>query len=171
MSDGINQVENLADFSDALLENLAKNGKHLKKNVSAISLHCLKVAAQAVRFYIAVGQPITFNNINWYPVPNNFEKLWATVDKAISEAYPPTPPITKANPLMKWMLTFSQDHFSGCIGVRGAPISNVIRDIALVPAATHLQNASDPSQPLMPHSEEHGSVKEELSHRASHDDP
>ena len=93
------------------------------------------------------------------------------MDKAISEAYPPTPPITKANTFMNWMLTFSQDHLSGCIGVRGAPLSNVIRDIAVVPAATPLENASDPSQPLMPHSEEHGSVKEELAQRASHDYP
>ena len=93
------------------------------------------------------------------------------MDKAISEAYPPTPPITKENPFMKWILTFAQDHLSGCIGVRGAPLSNVIRDIALVPAETPLQNASDPSQPLMPHSEEHGSFKEELAQRASHDDP
>ena len=94
-----------------------------------------------------------------------------TVDKAISEAYPPTPPITKANPFMKWMITFAQDHLSGCIGVRGAPLSNVTRDIALVPDATPLKNASDPSQPLMPLSEEHGSVKEELAQRASNDEP
>ena len=136
-----------------------------------MSLHRLKVAAQAVRFYIAVGQPITVDNINWSPLLKTFEKQWATVDKAISEAYPPTPPITKANPFMKWMLTFAQDHLSGCIGVRGAPLSNVIRDIALVPDATPLQNASVPSQPLMPHSEEHGLVKEELAQIASHDDP
>ena len=101
----------------------------------------------------------------------NFEKQWATVNKAIYEAYPPTPPITKANPFMKWMLTFAQDHLSGCIGVRVAPLYNVIRDIELVPDATPLQNASDPSQPLMPHSEENGLVKEELAQRASHDDP
>ena len=93
------------------------------------------------------------------------------MDKAISEAYPPTPPIIKANPFMKWMLNFAQDHLSGCIRVRGAPLSNAIRDIALVPAATPLQNASDLSQPRMPHSEEHGLVKEDLSQRASHDDP
>ena len=124
-----------------------------------MSLHRLKVAAQAVRFYIAVGQPITVDNINWSPVLKNFEKQWATVDTAISKAYPPTPPITKANPFMKWMITFAQDHLSGCIGVIGAPLYNVIRDIALVPDATPLKNASDPSQPLMPHSEEHGSVK------------
>ena len=129
------------------------------------------MVAQSVRFYNAVGQPITVDNINWYPVLKNFEKQWATVDKAISEAYPPTPSITKANQFMKWILTFAQDHLSGCIGVKGAPLSNVIRDIALVPVATPLQNSSDPSQPLMPHSEEHGSVKGELSQRASHDDP
>ena len=134
---------------------MAKNGRHLKKNVSAMSLHRLKVAAQELRLYIAVGQHITVNNINWSPVLKNFEKQWATVEKAISKAYPPTPPINKANPFMKLMLTFAQDHLSGCIGVGGAPLSNLIRDIVLVPAATPLQNASDPSQPLMPHSEEH----------------
>ena len=171
VTEGIDRVEDLADFSDTLLENVAKNGIDLKKNVSAMSLHRLKVAAQAVRFYIDVGQPITVDNNNWSPVLKNFEKQWATVDKAISEAYPPTPPITKANPLMKWMLTFAQDHLSGCIGVRGSQFSNVIRDIELVPAATPLQNASDPSQPLMPHSEDHGLVKEELAQRASHDEP
>ena len=83
VTEGINRVEDIADFSDALLENVAKNGRHIKKNVSAMSLHRLKVAAQAVRFYIAVGQPITVDNINWSPVLKNFEKQWATVDKAI----------------------------------------------------------------------------------------
>ena len=58
VTEGIDRVEDLADFSDALLENVAKNGRHLKKNVSAMSLYRLKVAAQAVRFYIAVRQPI-----------------------------------------------------------------------------------------------------------------
>ena len=128
VTEGIDRVKDLADFSDDLLENVAKNGRHLKKNVSAMSLHRLKVAAQAVRFYISIGQPITVDNINWSPVLKNFEKQWATMDKAISEAYPPTPPITKASPFMKWMLTFAQDHLSGCIGVRGAPLSNVSRD-------------------------------------------
>ena len=47
----------------------------------------------------------------------------------------------------------------------------MIRDIAVVPDATPLQNASDTIQPLMPHSEEHGSVKQELAQRALHDDP
>ena len=74
VTEGIDRVKDLADFSDALLENVAKNGRHLKKNVSAMSLHRLKVAAQAVRFYIAVWQPITFDNINWSLVLKNFEK-------------------------------------------------------------------------------------------------
>ena len=47
----------------------------------------------------------------------------------------------------------------------------MIRDIAVFPDATPLQNASDPSQPLMTHSEEHGSFKEELAQRALHDNP
>ena len=31
VTEGIDRVEDLADFSDALIENVAKNGRHLKK--------------------------------------------------------------------------------------------------------------------------------------------
>mmetsp|Transcript_7107 Transcript_7107/g.6740 ORF Transcript_7107/g.6740 Transcript_7107/m.6740 type:complete len:87 (-) Transcript_7107:188-448(-) len=68
VTEGIDSVEYFADFSDGLLENVTKNGRRFKKKVSAMPLRRLKVTAQAVRYYIAVGQPITVDNIKWSPV-------------------------------------------------------------------------------------------------------
>ena len=72
-----------------------------------------------------------------------------------------TPQISKELPITKWTEAIS-DHLHRCIGVRMTALSYVIRD----------DQAVDPTCPPLktdhPFSKLHGSVDEDLIHRASH---
>ncbi len=164
--EGINTVDDLAEFNKDSIEQLAANlrrpaggGPPLPFGIR--SQQRLEVACNAVRYYETTGRALTVGNVAWNNVLKNFGIQWkALVDKK-SDDPPDVPKITKQLPIMKWTEAF-KDFLSRVIGARTIPLSYIVREDDDVP---------DPAPPLaqhQPHSTQHGSVEEELIARASH---
>ena len=172
-SEGINTVDDLADFDKDTLKQLAENLRKPGGGVNggnpfvfgAKSQRRLAVSCELVRYYNEVGRTLTTANIQWTHVGKNFEIQWkALQDKKKEDESPDVPKITKALPIMKWTEAF-YDYLSRVIGKRTIPLAYVTREKSEVPAAIPTL-AQD-----QPHSTEHGSVEEELIARAKHDHP
>jgi hypothetical protein len=90
-------------------------------------------AAQLVEHCDAVGRPIAAGNIQRAPVMKNFsEQQKASSDKRSGDN-PEAPKTTKALPIVKWTVAFS-DCLHQAIGVCNIPLACVIRADANVPA-------------------------------------
>ena len=180
-AEGIVTVDDLEDFDDDALKQLADNLRRPGGQVpvdpanpaagmmatpafvfGAKSQARLKVACRLVRYHITVGRPTSAANMRWTHVGKNFKVQWDALVRRKEEDRPDTPTITKALPILKWIPAF-EDHLSRCIGVRDIPLSYVVRaDVQVPAAAPALMNNQ-------PHSEEHGSMIAEMVARASHD--
>ena len=182
-NEGITTPNDLIDFDDTALKQLAENLRRPGGQVpidpadpaagmvntppfvfGAKSQKRLSVACNLVRFYETIGRPLTAANLQWTPVMRNFEVQWNSLMQRKEEDRPETPKITRSLPILKWIPAF-QDHCSRIIGVRNVPLSYVLRRSADVPAAVP---ALAPDQP---HTAEHGSVEADLVERASHTHP
>mmetsp|Transcript_26699 Transcript_26699/g.37843 ORF Transcript_26699/g.37843 Transcript_26699/m.37843 type:complete len:548 (+) Transcript_26699:2141-3784(+) len=180
-TEGIITVDDLEDFDDDALKQLADNLRRPGGQVpvdpanpgagmvatpafvfGAKSQARLKVACRLVRYHVTVGRPTTAANMRWNHVGKNFKVQWDALMRRKEEDRPDTPTITKALPILKWIPAF-EDHLSCCIGVRDIPLSYVIRADELVPAAAPALVNNQP------HSEQHGSIIGEMVARASHD--
>ena len=93
----------------------------------------------------------------------NFVTQWKALDERRQNDDPDTPKITKALPIMRWAEVF-RDHLFRCVGIRNIPLAYVVREDSNVPAVC------PPLATNQPFSEEHGSIKDDLINRASHDD-
>ena len=126
------------------------------------SQHRISMACEIVRYYNAVGYDITANNMLWTQVIKNFEDQWKALKGHKEDDQPDIPKINKSLPIIKWTEVF-QDFLHRVIRVRMIPLAYVTRAdaevLAVVPA---LENNR-------PHSEECGSVENELIARASHE--
>ena len=170
--EGIQTVDDLADFDKEALQQLADNlcrpggrvpnpdpGAAAGSTIptpafvfGAKSQKRLGIACELVRYYNTVGRDLTAANMRWNNVIKNFE---------IQEDTPDVPKISKALPIIKWTEAF-QDHLHSVIGVRMTPLAYVTRQDEDVPVV---------APPLMtgqPHSEVHGSIEGEMIARASH---
>ena len=118
------------------------------------------MACNLIRFYETLGRPLTESNIAWDPLMRCFGEIWKSKKENRKADDPNTLTINKSLPIMKWTEAF-QDHLHRCVGARMIPLAYVIWDDEAVPG---------PCLPLktdQPFSEKHGSVKEDLVHRAS----
>lgn len=179
--EGIASVDDLADFDKDSLHQLADNlrrpGGHIPDPnpgaapgamirtppfvFGAKSQKRLLVACNLIRYYNAVGRPLTAANMQWNTVMKHFEIQWKALVDRKDEDEPEVPKITKALPVIKWTEAF-EDYMSRVIGVRNIPLAYVIRAEVVPPAALPTLAAGQP------HSTEHGSVENELVARASH---
>ena len=151
--EGITSVDDLEDFDDdalrQLAENLCRPGGQVQVDplnpaagmmntpafiFGAKSQSRLKVACQLVRYYVTINRPITAANIRWVRVLKNFKIQWDALTRRKEEDRADTPLISKALPILKWLPAF-QDHLSQCVGVRDIPLSHVTRATVAVPAA------------------------------------
>jgi len=162
--EGIMNVSDLAEFTEKKISSMAANFRRAPGGpviFGAKSEGRLVVAANAVRYYGAVGRPISSANMQWDPVLKNFEQQFLAIKAMKDQTDPDTPKITKALPVMKWAEAF-RDVLHRCVGVRNIPLAYVIRAEDVVPVAPPaLANG-------FPHSEDAGSVERELIMRASH---
>ena len=159
--EGISTVPDLLEFDDDTIKTMAKNLRTQELVLGAKSERRLTAAANLVRFYDTVGRELTAANLKWNEVGKHFEEQWKTLKEKKSNDDPEVPKITKTLPVIKWTESFPE--FLGqVVGARMIPLSYVIREVVVPPA-----NAPDLA-PNQPHSEEHGSVEEELKARASH---
>ena len=179
--EGITVIQDLADFDKDTLQQLADN---LRKPAGCIpdpnpaaaagvtiptpsfvfgvkSQHCISVACEIVCYYNAVGHDITAANMQWTQVIKNFEDQWKALKGCKEDDEPDVPKISKSLPIIKWTEAF-QDFLHRVIGVRMIPLAYVTRAVVEVPAVVPaLENN-------WPHSEEHGSVENELIAQALH---
>jgi hypothetical protein len=173
VNEGINTVDDLAEFDKETIDQIAHNlrrpaiapaagGHHFV--FGAKSQKRLKIACELVRFYATVGRPLTAANIQWNSVILNFEIQWKAMKVRIDGDEPETPKIAKGLNIMHWSESF-KDVLRQCFGVRSIPLIYVTRDNEAVPAAI------PPLAAGQPHSVEAGSVEEELIARASHNHP
>ena len=181
--EGIITVEDLSDFDKDGIEQLAANlrrpaGRIPDPNQGAApgatiptpafefgakSQHRLALAAELIRYYEAVGRTVTLPNITWGTALKNFSVQWKALEEKKKGEKPDVPTISKALPVIKWSEAF-RDYLHRVIGGQMAPLAYIIRDEAAVPTIGTI--AAD-----KPHSEEHGSIEDELIARASHDHP
>ena len=180
--EGITVIQDLADFDKDTLQQLADN---LRKPAGGIpdpnpagaagatiptpsfvfgakSQHHISVACEIVRYYNAVGCDITAANMQWTQEIKNFEDQWKALKGHKEDDDPDVPKISKSLPIIKWTEAF-QDFLHQVIGVRMISLAYMTRAVVevlvVVPA---LENNR-------PHSEEHGSVENELITRALHE--
>lgn len=176
-SEGINGPDDLKDFVtkeawSQVIENCKRppqipdpnNAGQLINDapyrIGAKSLMRLKVAAIAVSYYEAVDRPLTAAMLMWSPRLKNFDAQWKALQELKDNSDLELPKVTKNTSFASWMDSY-EVYADQKIGVQDAPISNVIREDVVPAPAPAL--AAD-----MPHSDEYGSIQEELKMRISH---
>ena len=182
--EGIVTVGELADFNKDSLQQLADNlrtpgGRVVYPNPAAAaratiptpafvfrakSQKLLGVACDLVRYNETVGRDLIAPNMHWNQVRKNFEMQWKALMDRKEEDPLEVPKITKTFPIMKWTEAF-QDYLHRVIGVRVIPLAYIICADSGVPMP------APPLVPNQPHSEAHGSIKNKLVERASHEHP
>lgn len=169
-TEGINDEADLADFDETSTKQMAENLRRPPGGAQAFAFGSKShkrflATCDAIRYYQTVGRDLTAANLRWNAVLRNFEIQWrALKDREKNEEEPDVPKISRSLPVIKWTESF-QDFLGQVIGVRTIPLSYVIRPDSNVPVA------APPLMPGQPHSEEHGSVEQELIARASHAHP
>jgi hypothetical protein len=182
-TEGIDTVDDLADFDKDTIEQIAANLRRPAGRIpdpapgaaigatiptpaflfGAKSQQRLMVATQLVRYYDTVGRNTTAGNLQWTPVMKNFSEQWKALEDKKRGDEPEVPKITKALPIIKWTEAF-RDYLHRVIGVRTIPLAYAIRPEAAVPAIGTIAAGA-------PHSTEHGAIETELIARASHGHP
>ena len=179
--EGIQTVDDLADFDKEALQQLADNLHRLGGRVpnpdpgaaagstiptpafvfGAKSQKRLGIACEQVRYYNTVGHNLTAANMRWNNIIKNLEVQWKALKTKRDEDTPEAPKISKSLPIIKWTEAF-QDHLHHVIGVRMIPLAYVTRKDEDIPAV------APPLQAGQPHSEVHGSIEGEMIAWALH---
>ena len=114
-----------------------------------------------VRFYNTVGHDLTAANIHWTHVAKNFKIQWKALKDHKDDDDPEVPKVTKALHLIKRTEGF-QDFLHHTIGFHIIPLAYIIQanvNVPLIPP---------PLVTNQPHSEENGSVENEMIACATH---
>ena len=180
VNEGIQNVEDLEEFGDDEFKQIANNlksppaipdpanpGAMIRPPpfvLGAKSLKRLKIAADAVRYYQAIGRDLTAGNMNYTNTLKSFELQWKSLVGRKDEDKPKVPVITKNLKITRWSESFD-DFLHRITGARHAPLAYVTRPVVAVPAA------APALLPRQPHSQEHGSIEGELIARLSHTSP
>ena len=181
--EGINSVDDLADFDKETFEQIAANLRRPSGRIpdpnpnadpgstvptppfvfGAKSQQRLLVASKLVKYYTIVGRTITASNLQWNNVMRSFSEQWKALEGKKDDDEPEVPKISKTLPIIKWTESF-KDYTNRVIGVRNIPLAYVIRSNDIVPPIGTIAQG-------FPHSIEHGSIESELVARASHTHP
>ena len=133
-------------------------------NVSAKCMLRLKVASLAYHYYVSIQRPFTVANMHYMNVLKGFYVEWEAIEKLSDETKPDVPKLTKHQTPIRWVESFKDCAFR-TFGVRGAPLSYVIRDNDTVKA-----DFEDPLSFGRAYGSS-GSVMQELIDRINHTDP
>jgi hypothetical protein len=110
VSEGINTVDDLAEFDKDTINQIASNlchppaGQHYV--FGAKSQKRLTAAAEIVRYYDTVGRTLTSANLMWDTVIKRFEIRWKALKDKKDGDEPETPKIAKGLSIMKWSEAF-----------------------------------------------------------------
>ena len=127
--EGIQSIDDLADFDKEALQQLADNLQRLGGRVpnpnpgeadgetiptpafvfGAKSQKHLGIACKLVRYYNTIGCDLTVASMCWNNIIKNFEIQWKALKAKKDEDAPEVPKISKSFPIIKWMEAF-QDH-------------------------------------------------------------
>ena len=138
--EGIQTVDDLADFDKEALQQLADNLRRPGGRVpnpdpgaavgstiptpafvfGAKSQIRLGIACELVQYYNTVGRDLTAVSMRWNNVIKNFKIQWKALKTKRDEDTPEVPKISKSLPIINWMEAF-QDHLYCVIGVRMIP--------------------------------------------------
>ena len=165
-NEGIEHPNDLLDFDKTSISEMAANFRRSNPVVvfGAKSQKRLTAACELVKFYQAINRPLSAALLQWNPVISNFEVQYKALIEAKSQDEPDTPKISpRSLPVMKWIEAF-RDVLHRCLGVRNIPLSYVIRETETPPPI-------GPTAQNMPHSEEGGSIEQDLITYASHNHP
>ena len=135
-------------------------------NISTISVHRLKVAADCARFYRDVGRELTYANMHYDSVLAGFKIDYDAYRVLKNQDSPKVPLVNEKDrdkKVIKWIPLF-EDAMSRTFGAKG-PLRYVIRETAEV--------ETEVLDPLLPnkHYGKHGSMMEDLINRLPHDGP
>lgn len=135
-------------------------------NISTISVHRLKVAADCARFYRDVGRELTYANMHYDNVLAGFKIDYDAYRVLKNQDSPKVPIVNEKDrdkKVIKWIPLF-EDVMSRTFGAKG-PLRYVIRETAEV--------ETEILDPLLPdkHYGKHGSMMEDLINRLPHDGP
>ena len=174
--EGITSVDDLAEFCDEnIWKQIISNCKYPPKvqaadgslveqaafHLPAKSLHRLKTASYAVRYYTETGRTLSPGMMTWNNQLKSFNMQWMAIQNMKKTDNLTVPKITKNLDVVKWLEAY-ESYAGQKIGCRDSPIAYVIRE-KKVPEATPPTLARDE-----PHSEKHGSVRGELIARLTH---
>jgi hypothetical protein len=173
--EGIEEPENLADFDKETLDQVAKNLRTPPRPqnasdptpqpfvFSAKTQKRMLAAPEVVRYHITIDRVLTVGSMSYNTIMN-FSDQWRALRDRKKEDAPAVPKITMDLPVIVWVEAF-EVYLQRRIGARTIPLSYVTREIVdpVTPAPVVLWD--------LPHSEEHGSIEEELVARASHSHP
>ena len=127
--EGIQSIDDLADFDKEALQQLADNlqcpgervpnpdpGTAVGETIpvpafvfGGKSQKCLGIACELVRYYNTVGRDLTAASMHWNNVIKNFEIQWKALKAKKEEDTPEVPKTSKSLPIIKWTEAF-QDH-------------------------------------------------------------
>ena len=99
--------------------------------LGAKSLERLKVVSEAARYYEATGRPLTPGNMNFTTNLRTFELQWRSLCDRSDGPLVSVPIITSNVKVMKWASSM-HDFWGTMIGVRNAPLSYIVQEIAKV---------------------------------------
>ena len=125
----------------------------------------LKVASTAYHYYTDTSRTPTPQNMNYTNVLRSFYTEWEAITQQSEEDSPTVPVLSRSQTPIRWLESF-KDCLYRTYGVRNCPLSYVIRDTVAV--------ADEDTVPLlqgMAHSEQAGSVLQEMIDRFSHTHP
>ena len=121
----------------------------------------LIAACDLMRYYETVGRSLSVSNVRWSSVIRSFKDQWKALKSRRKDEEVKVPKISKALPVMKWSEAFT-DFLYRVVGIRMIPLAHVV--IENVSPARSLPPLAQDS----PHSEDHGSIEEEMVEFASH---
>ena len=182
--EGINLVDDLAEFDKETIDQIATNLRNPGGRVpnpdpnagigatiptppfvfGARSKMRILAACDLILFYNMIGRDLTAGAIHWDPVIKNFVLQWKALEDRRKADNPEVPKITKTLNVIKWSEAFA-DFLHRKIGVRKIPLAYVVREAVAVP------NLVPDRANNMPHTTAHGSVEADMVARASHNHP
>ena len=143
--EGIAVVDDLAEFEEKEFKQLVKSLRNPPKIpdlnnteelvrvapfvLNAKSLKRLKVAADAARYYNAIGHELTSGNMSWTNVMVKFELQWKSIIEKKKAIPPSVPKITRTFRVTKWSESFI-NFLNRTIGVHYVHHFYVIRTVA-----------------------------------------
>jgi hypothetical protein len=165
--EGIAISEDLVDFEDDDINNMARNLSKATPNpvqLSAICVKRLKVASESSRYYKSVGRDLSASNMS-YSVMSTFWKQWqALTYQKKSKDKSVFPKMDQNTSILKWTEA-ATNSFDSIIGSWNLPLSYVIR-----PDSQCLH----PLPPLSagkPWGDVYGSIQNEMEMCLDHDHP